>query len=248
MSAQQSWNDAGQSPSSSKTDENMAENPERNRTLFPRVPPAPYDQEADAAAVAQMLANRPSFQPEPNRSKDTPTALFSDRQRWNPRRTVRHNDLRLINDFPYRLSEAAARAANKGASVWRAGWRDDLDKPARSEFLKPFSELPVKIQGSIKARGDDMTDGEGEEPPLTVVNQETNGGENDDRTIRGRDRPMLQTTGTHESTNEHAGSHIPSSKPDRWLLAIADGRLQPPDPDIYPDTLLKNNITSSGTP
>jgi hypothetical protein len=79
----------------------MAGNPERNRTLFPLVPPAPYGQEADAAAVAQMLANRPSFQPEPNRSKDTPTALFSDRQRWNPRRTVRHNDLPLINDFPY---------------------------------------------------------------------------------------------------------------------------------------------------
>ncbi|KAH4036897.1 hypothetical protein HBH98_128150 [Parastagonospora nodorum] len=116
MSTQQSPNDAGQSPSSSKTEENIAGNPERNRTLFPRVSPAPYDHEADAAAVAQMLANRPSFQPEPDRSKDTPTALFSDRQRWDPRKTIRHNNPPMIDDFAYRLSEAAARAANKGAS------------------------------------------------------------------------------------------------------------------------------------
>ncbi|KAH5720733.1 hypothetical protein HBI18_154210 [Parastagonospora nodorum] len=209
MSTQQSPNDAGQSPSSSKTEENIAGNPERNRTLFPRVSPAPYDHEADAAAVAQMLANRPSFQPEPDRSKDTPTALFSDRQRWDPRRTIRHNDPPMIDDFAYRLSEAAARAANKGASVRRAGWRNDLDKPAGSAFLKPFSELPVKTQESIKARRDDMTDGEGEEPPLTMVNRETSVGEDDGRIVPGRDAPMLQTTGTHESTNEHAEFHAP---------------------------------------
>lgn len=121
----------------------MTGSPDSSKTLcpLPRVPPAPYDQEAHAAADARMLANRPSFHPEPDRSKDIPTALFSNRQCWNLTKTIGKYRAGMIDDFPYRLDEAAAHAVNHGngtASVWRAGWRDNLFKAPL-----PFPELSV---------------------------------------------------------------------------------------------------------
>lgn len=227
----------------------MTGNPDSNKTLFTftRVPPAPYDRAADEAALAQMLASQASFQPEPDRSKDVPTALFSNRQRWNPTKTIGKYRASMIDDFPHRLGEAAAHAVNNGngtASVWREGWRDNL-----SRAPLPFPQLSVVAQEKIKARGDDVTDRECEEPrysrmvpALTVVdgeinvdtNGETNAREDYNRVTCVRFPPAPKPVDTPEFVNTDAGFKIPSSKPERRTPIMG--------PNVYPDTLLNNDI------